>query len=237
MTAAAKLLIVDDEASVRRVLNRFLASSGYEVIECADGQEVSLVVARESPDLVLLDVEMPVMDGWTTLRNLRASGCNVPVLMLTNIADVPARVKGLEAGADDYLGKPCDFGELNARITALLRRSGRSGSAGARLEFGDLTIDLKRRVARRGAQQVHFTRTEFALLELLSGQKGVPLARERVIRAVWNSAATGSSHTLDTCLWRLRNKLGRNSQGASWIRNLPGIGYLLECEPGDWSHL
>ena len=230
MSTPAKIFIVDDEAAVRFVLNRFLTASGFRVFECNDGLEAIEQEPHEKPTLILLDVEMPRLDGWKTLNELRHRGCRVPVLMLTNVDNIPARVKGLEAGADDYLSKPCDMLELLARVKALIRRSQMSLHTPLRLNFGDLIVDLERKTARRGREIVRLTRTEYALLGLLAENHGKPVSRELMLTVVWGAAKAPNSHTVDTCLWRLRKKLGDNGSAPRWIRNLPGIGHVLECE-------
>lgn len=227
MPTRTKILVVDDEASVRLVLNRFLTAAHFRVIECRDGVEAIEQMQREKPAIVLLDVEMPRLDGWKTLKELRQRGCRVPVLMLTKLDNVAARVKGLEGGADDYVGKPYDLIELLARIKALLRRSRTSLPAPLQLQFGELVVDLERKSARRGVETVKLTRTEYALLELLAQHRGKPVARDFVHQRVWGVAEAPNSHTLDTHLWRLRKKIGDTGREPRWIRNLPGIGYVL----------
>lgn len=239
MPAGTKVLVVDDESSVCLVLNRFLSASGYKVTECRDGVDAIVKAEQERPALILLDVEMPRMNGWETLRALRRRGCRAPVLMLTNVDNVPARVKGLEAGADDYMGKPCDLIELRARAKALIRRSQTLLFNPMRLRFGMLVVDFQKKSAVREGETVGLTRTEFALLEFLAEHQGRPVSREQILKVVWNGEAGANSHTVDTCLWRLRRKLGDEGRDQRWIVNLPGIGYVLECEyeesrpPGD----
>lgn len=230
MAVLPKLLLVDDEPSVRLVLNRFLSTHGFEVIESGDGAEAIQLVKTCSPNLIVLDIEMPGLDGWATLAQLRALGCLLPVLVLTNTDDVSAKVKGLESGADDYLGKPCDLLELRARIRALLRRSQGVPVAKPRLRIGATVIDLERKSAMQGDVPVHLTRKEFAMLDLLAQNRGKPVSRDRLLRDVWEFTRIPNSHTLDTHLWRLRRKLGDSAGESQWIRNLPGMGFALECE-------
>ncbi|MBI2517224.1 MAG: response regulator transcription factor [Opitutae bacterium] len=230
MRPSTKILVVDDEPAVRLVLTRFLGAAGFAVVECKDGVEAIEQVPREKPALIVLDVEMPRMDGWKTLKELRQRGCRAPVLMLTNVDNIPARVRGLEAGADDYLSKPCDLIELLARIKALVRRSQMSLHAPRRLRFGDLVVELDRKVATRGKEVVSLTRTEYAVLDLLAEHHGKPVSREMMLGVVWRSAESPNFHTVETCLWRLRKKLGERAGESRWLRNLPGIGHVLECE-------
>jgi DNA-binding response OmpR family regulator len=233
MPAGPKVLVVDDESSVCLVLNRFLSAAGYRVLESRDGVDAIEKAENEKPSLILLDVEMPLMNGWETLKALRRRGCRVPVLMLTNVDNVPARVKGLEAGADDYMGKPCDLIELRARVKALIRRSQTLLAKPMRLRFGRLLVDFQKMAATRGGEEIGLTKTEFALLGLLAEHRGRPVSRELILRVVWNGEAGSNSHTVDTCLWRLRKKIGDDGRASRWIVNLPGIGYVLECEFDD----
>lgn len=224
---AAKILVVDDDRAVRALFTSVLVNAGYEVAESGDGMDALERVQREKPDLILLDVDMPRLNGRKTLVELRRRGCAQPVLMITHLNDVDARVGGLEDGADDYLGKPCVPAELLARVRALLRRAG--GRVGGRMKFGDLVIDLERKTAMRDGKAVRFTRTEFALLELLRRHAGKPVSRQLMIEHIWGTR-TMETHTIDTHLWRLRRKLGDVGGEARWLRNAPGIGYVLAAE-------
>lgn len=226
-------MVIDDEPAVRRVVCRFLSGAGLTTIECQDGLEAVERWIAEKPDLIVLDVEMPRLDGWKTLEELRRQGFRRPVVMLTNLNDVPARVRGLEAGADDYLGKPCDLIELLARVKAHLRRTQMLRDAPRLLRLGDLEVDLGSKTARRGAHPVKFTRTEFALLALLAEHRGQPVSRELIQQSVWPASSSANSHTLDTCLWRLRRKLADGSGSDRWIRNLSSIGYVLHCDAAE----
>lgn len=224
--AAAKIWIIDDDPSVRLVFTQALADAGYSVSECEDGARALERLETERPDLFVLDVEMPRMDGWQTLAELRRRGCLQPVLMITRVNDVNSRVRGLEIGADDYIGKPCSAIELVARVAALLRRAPAHVPATPEpLALGDVVIDLQRKTATRAGEPLRLTRTDFALLELLHEQRGVPVSRETILKRIWDGRS-GNSHALDTHLWRLRRKLGDSGEDG-WIRNLPGIGYVM----------
>lgn len=230
MPAEPKILLVDDEPSVRLVINRFLTASGFKVLECEDGADAVAVALREKPALILMDIEMPRQDGLRTLAELRRVRCQAPVILLTNVNYVAARVRGLETGADDYIGKPCDLNELLARVKALLRRASPPAPSVQRLRFGPLTVDLSRREATRGTEPVKLTRTEYALIEFLLQHRGQPVGREEIINRVWGGTDASNSHTFDTHIWRLRKKLGDTGDAPRWLRNLSGIGYVLECE-------
>lgn len=227
MTAAApKIWIVDDDPNVRLVFRQALGDAGYDITECEDGQAALDRLKSGAPALFVLDVEMPRLDGWGTLAALRQRGCTQPVLMITRVNDVSSRVRGLELGADDYIGKPCSAVELVARVGALLRRAAKeSPPATGELSLGDVVIDLERKSATKAGQPLRLTRTDYALLGLLHEQRGKPVSRETILKRVWDGRS-GNSHALDTHLWRLRRKLG-DAGDNGWIRNQPGIGYVM----------
>jgi two-component system, OmpR family, response regulator MprA len=227
--AGAKLLLVEDSVELRATCAELLRSAGYRVLEAGDGVEALEVWAREDPELILLDLNMPRMDGWQTLEKLKLRGCRQPVLMLTGLTEVADRVRGLAAGADDYLGKPCDFRELVARVQALLRRSQPEASGRTRLQFGGLTVDLAERRAESAGGAVALTRTEFAILDLLARHHGRPVAREMILDGVWGYTNRPNTRTVETHVWRLRQKLGDGGDEPRWIRTMPGAGYVLAC--------
>jgi two-component system, OmpR family, response regulator MprA len=231
MPTRTKILLVDDEPEVRGLFKRVLTHAGYGVTECPDGADALEAVTRDAPALIVLDVEMPRQDGWKTLAQLRRSGCTQPILMITHVSDVDSRVQGLELGADDYLAKPCEPAELLARVRALLRRSSGIRQSTTTLRFGEVVIDLERKVATRADQPVRLTRTEFSLIAILAETPGRPVTREKLLERLWG-ASSGRSHTVDTHLWRLRKKLGNGAADLPWIKNLPGMGYVLEVSPG-----
>lgn len=208
------------------MLSQTLIKAGYRAIECRDGVEALDRLATEAPDLVVLDVEMPGLDGWKTLEELRARGFTQPVLMFTHVNDAESRVRGLELGADDYLGKPCTVAELLARVRTWLRRAPPKSGTKAELRFNDVMVDLDRKVATKAGVPLQLTRTDYALLALLHERIGEPVSRELILRRVWKSTAS-SPHVLDTHLWRLRRKVGDNGDEPQWIKNVPGIGFVM----------
>jgi two-component system response regulator MprA len=200
---AERVLVVDDDAPVRRMLQRSLAAEGFDVEVAADGGAALVAAERSAPDLVILDVTMPGLDGLAVCRRLRAKGLRGSILMLTARDAVADRVTGLEAGADDYLVKPFAMEELVARMRALTRR----GHDGAdRLAFADLTLDLQTRVAERGARSVALTGRESALLELMLRHPRAVVPRDQAIEEIWEEAA--ASNVVDRYITRLRRKLG-----------------------------
>ena len=217
---AERVLVVDDDAPVRRMLERSLAAEGFEVEAAADGGAALVAAERSAPDLVVLDVAMPGLDGLAVCRRLRAKGLPGAILMLTARDAVPDRVAGLEAGADDYLVKPFAMEELVARLHALARR-GREGAE--QLAFADLSLDLRTRVAARGGRTVELTGRESALLELLLRHPRAVVPRDRAIEEIWEEAA--APNVVDRYVTRLRRKLGE----PPLIHTVRGVGFMLRA--------
>jgi len=217
--ADAAILVVDDDAPIRRMLERTLTAERYSVRLAADGGEALAEVERAVPDLIVLDVAMPGVDGLSVCRRLRAKGLAMPVLLLTAHDEVPSRVAGLDAGADDYLAKPFATDELLARIRALLRRGREPVEV---LAFGDLMLDTERRVVTRGGMTVSLTEREEALLELLLRNPQRVVTREQAIATVW--AGASRANTVDRTITNLRRKLGR----PPLIETVRGVGFVLE---------
>ncbi|MFD5429933.1 response regulator transcription factor [Streptomyces sp. NPDC127084] len=229
-----RVLIVDDEPAVREALQRSLAFEGYATEVAVDGTDALAKVLSYAPDLVVLDVQMPRMDGLTAARRIRASGSTLPILMLTARDTVGDRVTGLDAGADDYLVKPFELDELLARIRALLRRSAYSGAAadsapdkgGAALTFADLRMDPATREVTRGERRVELTRTEFTLLELFLTHPRQVLTREQILKSVWGFDFEPSSNSLDVYVMYLRRKTEAGGE-QRLVQTVRGVGYTL----------
>jgi two-component system, OmpR family, response regulator MprA len=217
-----RVLVVDDDPPLRRMLARTLTAEGYEVTVAADGGGALAEAERTAPDVIVLDVAMPGLDGLTVARRLRGKGLPTPILMLTARDAVPDRVAGLEAGADDYLVKPFAVQELIARLRALTRR-GLEPAAGGLRSYGDLTLDASARRARRGARAIELTGREAALLELLLRELGRVVTRERAIEEIWDDAA--EPNVVDRYITRLRRKLG----SPPLIRTIRGSGFTLRA--------
>ncbi|MFW6695210.1 response regulator transcription factor [Streptomyces sp. MAR4 CNX-425] len=232
-----RILIVDDEPAVREALERSLAFEGYGTELAVDGLDALDKADSYRPDLVVLDVLMPRMDGLTAARRLRAAGDRVPILMLTARDTVGDRVTGLDAGADDYLVKPFELDELFARIRALLRRHAYADGGGAEhgqadtLEFGDLRMDLAAREVTRGGRPVELTRTEFTLLELFLQHPRQVLTREQILKAVWGFDFEPSSNSLDVYVMYLRRKTEAGG-AARLVHTVRGVGYVLRAPEG-----
>ncbi|MEU7035009.1 response regulator transcription factor [Streptomyces sp. NPDC046237] len=226
-----RILIVDDEPAVREALRRSLAFEGYGTEEAVDGVDALARMESYAPDLVVLDVQMPRMDGLTAARRIRASGSTVPILMLTARDTVGDRVTGLDAGADDYLVKPFELDELFARIRALLRRSSYASAAetapeGDVLSFGDLRMDLATREVTRAGRPVELTRTEFTLLEMFLAHPRQVLTREQILKAVWGFDFEPSSNSLDVYVMYLRRKTEAGGE-PRLVHTVRGVGYVL----------
>ena len=222
---AARLLVVDDDRAVRESLRRALTLEGYEVDLAEDGADGLARVAGASPDAIVLDVAMPVVDGIEMCRRLRDDGASLPILMLTARESVSDRVAGLDAGADDYLVKPFALEELLARLRALLRRT--DGAApGDVLEFADLTLDTGTRVVRRGDREMELTRTEFSLLELFLRNPRQVLTRSLIFERVWGYDFGPTSNSLEVYVGYLRRKTEAGGE-PRLIHTVRGIGYAL----------
>ncbi|MET8825728.1 response regulator transcription factor [Streptomyces sp. NPDC004610] len=225
-----RILIVDDEPAVREALQRSLAFEGYDTEVAVDGADALEKAAAYRPDLVVLDIQMPRMDGLTAARRIRGAGDTIPILMLTARDTVGDRVTGLDAGADDYLVKPFELDELFARIRALLRRSSYATAGGApedeALTFGDLRMDLATREVTRGGRQVELTRTEFTLLEMFMAHPRQVLTREQILKAVWGFDFEPSSNSLDVYVMYLRRKTEAGGE-PRLVHTVRGVGYVL----------
>jgi len=202
---ATRLLVVEEDRAVRESLRRALTLEGYEVDLAEDGADGLARVAGASPDAIVLDVAMPVVDGIEMCRRLRHDGLSLPILMLTARESVTDRVAGLDAGADDYLVKPFALDELLARLRALLRRAD-SAAPGDVLEFGDLTLDTGTRVVRRGDRAMELTRTEFSLLALFMRNPRQVLTRSLIFERVWGYDFGPASNSLEVYVGYLRRK-------------------------------
>ena len=218
--------MVEDDPGMARVLRRGLVQEGYAVDVCGDGREAMWRAAEVPYDAVLLDVMLPGADGVEVCRRLRAEQVPVPVLMLTARHEVADRVRGLDAGADDYLLKPFSFVELLARLRALLRRG--AAVRPAVLRCGDLRLDPATRRVWRGADEVALSSREVALLELLLRHPGQVLTRTRILEAVWESSFDGDSNVVDQYVSYLRRKVDRPF-GRDDIQTVRGAGYRLRA--------
>ncbi len=231
----SRILIIEDETPMRTALADILTAEGHRALTAADGASGLQRALAEKPDLILLDVMMPRLDGFALCAELRRLGHHVPVLMLTAKGRIEDRVHGLDTGADDYLVKPFSTEELLARVRALLRRfqkQQKQNSSGATLKLGEIEIDLIRQTATRGKKSIHLTAKEFAMLRLLADAEGEPVTREKFLDAVWGYTAFPTTRTVDNHIASLRAKLEKNPESPRWLKTVHGVGYKLEINHG-----
>ena len=227
---AMRILLVEDDRQLRTSVARGLLEAGYQVDEAADGNRALDMAAGAEFQCVVLDVLLPGRSGMDVCRELRARGDWVPVLMLTALDGVDDRIEGLDAGADDYLPKPFDFGELLARLRALTRR--RSGSRALELRVGDLVIDTRRRTVRRGPRRIELTAREFAFLVHLARNAGRIVTRAELMDSVWDDSQA-QSNVIDVYASRLRRKIDEGEDVAMFVTHR-GVGYMLDApDAGD----
>lgn len=219
------VLLVDDEPSILQLARMYLEREGFAVEQACDGEAALACAERRVPDLMVLDIMLPKLDGFEVCKRLRASGSGFPILMLTARDEDIDKILGLELGADDYLTKPFNPRELVARVKAILRRSARSAqmNTGA-LRVGELSMDPLRREARLGTRLVELRAQEFDLLLTLAGQPGRVFTREQLLQLAWGFDFYGQTRTVDVHVAHLRRKL----EGAAvLIETVPGVGYKL----------
>jgi DNA-binding response OmpR family regulator len=227
-----RLLIVEDELAMRTALADVLETEGYRVLTAPDGAAGLERALKEKPDLVLLDIMLPKLDGFAVCAELRRLGHAEPILMLTAKGQVEDRVTGLDAGADDYLVKPFSTDELLARVRALLRRTRRETRAARELVLGGVRIDLMLQRAWRGTEELHLTAKEMAMLRLLADAEGEPVTRERFLDVVWGYGAFPTTRTVDNHVASLRAKLEPDPARPRWLKTVHGVGYRLEVPEG-----
>jgi two-component system, OmpR family, response regulator MprA len=219
-----RILVVDDEPAVREAVDRALRVEGYETELAADGAQALEALADRAPDALVLDLLMPRVDGLEVCRRLRAAGDRTPVLVLTARDAVPDRVRGLDAGADDYLVKPFALEELLARLRALLRRGG--AERGETLRYADVELDALGHTVRRGRRPIELTRTEFLLLELFLHHPRQVLTRSQIFERVWGYDFGPGSNSLEVYVGYLRRKLEADGE-PRLLQTVRGVGYVL----------
>ena len=223
-----RALVVDDDKAVRESLRRSLEFNGYAVSLAGDGAEALALIAASAPDVVIMDVMMPRLNGIEATRALRSAGNDVPILVLTARDAIGDRVDGLDAGADDYLTKPFALVELLARLRALLRRLPRDAEApDETLQFADLTMDIATRDVRRGARQIELTRTEFSLLEMFLRRPRRVLERTFILEEVWGYDFPTTANSLEVYVGYLRRKTEAEGE-TRLIHTVRGVGYVMK---------
>lgn len=220
-----KILVVDDESRMRKLVRDFLQRENFEVLEAGDGSEaLDLFFENQDVALIILDVMMPKMDGWQVCREVRAYS-KVPIIMLTARSDEKDELQGFELGVDEYISKPFSPKILVARVEAILRRTGKSQQDGEVLEAGGIRLDKAAHMAEIDGKSVDLSYKEFELLAYFLENKGIALSREKILNNVWNYDYFGDARTIDTHVKKLRSKLGEKGE---LIKTIWGMGYKLE---------
>jgi two-component system alkaline phosphatase synthesis response regulator PhoP len=241
---SARILIIEDDIDVRALLRKHLLDAGCEVDEAEDGEIGSQKAVQERYDLLILDLNLPKIDGLEVCRIVRAHDSLIPILMLTAKREEIDRVLGLELGADDYLTKPFSIRELLARIKAILRRAGVqkereehtiSSTDESFLTFGALTIDIGRRKVLRDELTISLSNMEFELLLYLAERPGRPFSREQILEEVWGYSAIEYAQNISTHVNRLRKKIEPNPEEPIYVKTVRGFGYAF-AEPSDFEH-
>ena len=229
-----KILVVDDEASIRRILETRLSMIGYTVVTAADGDEALAVYKKELPNLIILDIMMPKLDGYGVYQEIRKDS-DIPIIMLTALGDVADRITGLELGADDYVVKPFSPKELEARIKAILRRVDKmslhnTSVASGIISMGGIKIDTNRRQVYKQNEKIRLTGMEFSLLELLMSKSGDAFSRASILQEVWGYTPERHVDTrvVDVHISRLRSKLEEDPSNPDLILTARGTGYLFQ---------
>jgi DNA-binding response OmpR family regulator len=226
--SAATILVVEDAREVLSVLERTLSGSGFTVLTATDGESGLQLALDRRPDLVILDIGLPRLDGYDVARELRARAFTNPVLMLTARGTISDKVEGFDAGADDYLAKPFSYDELLARVRALLRRSAMRADQ-AMIRVGDLIIDPFSRDVRRGNRELSLTQKEYALLEYLARHAGIPVTREQISQQVWKQDFDPTTNIVDVYINYLRKKVDQDEE-RSLVHTVRGVGYVLKTD-------
>lgn len=221
-----RILVAEDDPAARLLLKKFLTARSFQVVDAADGHEALLRFASSEPDLVLLDINMPQMDGWSVLRQIRSMG-DVPVIILTVRDDAQDKVKGLMEGADDYVTKPFDLREVEARIRAIMRRTGHTAAPGIR-QIGPLTIDDEAKEVRVNDRLVKLSPTEYKLIWLLASRPGKVFSPEEIVEALWpDQKELKTAEDVKQYVYLLRGKLQREDERRGLIQTVRGFGYKL----------
>ena len=228
MTPSARVLVVEDDHAIRRSIVSQLRAEGYDVVEASDGREGVSLARSEKPDLILTDLAMPVVDGFTLITTVRKL-ITTPIVVLSVRGGESDRVRALDLGADDFVSKPFSVAELLARVRAQLRRSGLSTLS--RLRFAALTIDFDRRRVLRGDDEIRLTPTEFALLGLLATNAGKVMTTDQIIARVWKDAPSTTGDTVRVHVASLRKKIEPDPSSPQFIVTEPWIGYRFIAEP------
>ena len=226
MTDTARVLVVDDEPQILRFLRASLGASGFEVIEAETGAKALKRAAADAPEIIVLDLGLPDMDGKDVIRSLR-EWSEIPIIVLSARAREAEKIEALDLGADDYVNKPFGIGELLARLRAALRHRLRAQGATPVVKAGDLKIDIARHKVLRGENEIHLTPKEFDLLRLLAQNAGKVVTHRQLLQAVWGPAHLEDTAYLRVFIGQVRRKIDADDGAASLIENAAGVGYRL----------
>lgn len=226
----ATILVVEDEDTLRETLIYNLEQEGYAALSAGDGDEALKIIRKQRPDLVLLDIMLPGLDGLAVCRLVRRDPdiAHIPIIMLTARGTQGDKMVGLDSGADDYITKPFGLGELLARVRAVLRRAPGQGAPGEKLEAGEIRVDPASRRAYRGDQELHLSHREFDLLVELLRNRGAVLSRDLILSRVWGYDYYGDSRTVDVHVRWLRQKIEDDPSNPTHIMTVRGVGYRFE---------
>lgn len=225
---APSIVMVEDEKQIRRFVRSALETEGCRVFEAETGKQGLIEAGTRKPDLIILDLGLPDLDGVEFIRDLR-SWCAVPILILSARSTENDKIVALDAGADDYLTKPFGVGELLARVRAILRRQGKSDETSPVISFGDIQVDLSRRIVTRGGEPVHLTQIEYRLLCLLIANPGKVLTHRHLLREVWGPSFVESNHYLRIYVGHLRQKLEADPAQPRHFLTETGVGYRFQA--------
>ena len=225
-----KVLVIEDEESVRELVRLYLGKEGFEIIQARDGREGLRLNGEHHPDLIILDLMLPGLDGWEVCRQIRASS-QVPIIMLTARTEEVDRIVGLELGADDYVVKPFSPRELVARVKAVLRRGALAGEEAETLTFPGLRVDRVRHLVEVEGEEVHLTPTEFRLLWCLASHPGRVFSRAELLDRIWGYDSESDARTVDVHIKRLRQKTKASESRPFTISTVWGMGYKFETRP------
>ena len=226
----AKVLVVDDESEMRNLVRIYLRADGHSVEEATDGVQALDIISTSRPDVIVLDVMMPGMDGLETCSFIRSQYPDIPILMLTARTSVEDKVSGLSVGADDYLTKPFDGRELVARVRALYRRAYRDTHEKYRIDPIDMVVDMQSRTVSVGSTHISLTPKEFELVVLLTRHPGRTFPREEILERVWSGEYEGEPRTVDSHVKNIREKLRETGVTPDPIKTVWGVGYKFEVE-------
>ena len=229
-----RILIVEDDVSILSGLRDVLIFKSYDVVTAEDGESGYAAAVGKKPDLIILDIMIPKMDGFALCRKLRAEGCGTPVLMLTAKGEEPDKVRGLDIGADDYVTKPFSLPELLARIRALLRRLPEGDTAGTpeTLKIGDVSVNFKKYEAVKGGQAIGLSPKEFGVLAYLASRPGEVVTRDELLDEVWGYDLYPTTRTVDNHVAQLRSKIEANPAEPRYLVTVHGVGYKLVLDGG-----